>query len=731
MNITVKLLITFLTVVLSLKNLNACVIDDRYTIAERVILSDEVVEGRIIDKQSVWLAENRIITVYEVEIDKNFKKEKSGIINVIINGGIVADEWHVSSAEMDAQLGDYGVFILSKIKQYITNEGEIIEGAYAHLGKASLIKIDPFNETILDCSNKIHSKTDLYEQLPEISYSKKASKKDNNQKASNNSMIIDCVFPNMIIAGNQDTLTIEGSGFGTFGGSSMVVFSNADNGGSNFVSILQSLFVSWTDTEIKVIVPQNAGSGPIKIYRDSGGSLQWDDELYIPFSLKTSNSDQQPTYLIDKNGFGGYTFTFGANFTNEAKEAFLRALNTLYQVLGFNIAVDVNTSNATSATNDGIDLVSFDSNFFPINSAAVAYSQFRRCGNGWEVAGLDIFFKNPDAGTIAWYFGDSNPPSNQLDFESVALHELLHSFQIGHNNVQESVMYYSSSYGQVRRTMNGCNDLLAADAINERSLLYQPTCFGHSAYYPHSDFYKIAVGQLECIENTATCNIDLIPNFSAKVFLEGFYAGNNQMESRYGDFDILPYIQPFNQAPWNYSGEESIYATSVALTDIVDWVLIELYSENNPDLLAASKAAILLEDGSVVDPSGDPIMYFPGISADDAYFINISHASHLTIQSNMAVDISMGNFIDFTITELTTLGGVVNETTDGKQAMISGDFDHNGIVNNIDYNLWTENSALVETYLSTDADGNALINNLDYNLWAINRSRISPAIHGN
>ena len=55
---------------------------------------------------------------------------------------------------------------------------------------------------------------------------------------------------------------------------------------------------------------------------------------------------------------------------------------------------------------------------------------------------------------------------------------------------------------------------------------------------------------------------------------------------------------------------------------------------------------------------------------------------------------------------------------------IAGDFDQNGIINNLDFNIWKQNSALVNRYLSWDVDGNGVINNLDFNAWKINRSKI-------
>jgi len=60
----------------------------------------------------------------------------------------------------------------------------------------------------------------------------------------------------------------------------------------------------------------------------------------------------------------------------------------------------------------------------------------------------------------------------------------------------------------------------------------------------------------------------------------------------------------------------------------------------------------------------------------------------------------------------------------GKYMMYSGDYDCNGIINNIDFNNWKTNGATLNQYLNVDGDGNGIINNLDYNLWTRNRSKI-------
>ncbi len=91
-------------------------------------------------------------------------------------------------------------------------------------------------------------------------------------------------------------------------------------------------------------------------------------------------------------------------------------------------------------------------------------------------------------------------------------------------------------------------------------------------------------------------------NFSLhlKVFLGGPFNGsvmNADLNS------ILPLAQPYNVAPFNYSGTENV--SSIPGTDVVDWLLIELRDASSPGAatsgtMLAQKAAFLKADGSVV-----------------------------------------------------------------------------------------------------------------------------------
>lgn len=700
-------------------NVFACVLNDTFSITEKSLLSANLIEGTVIEQESVWLDnQNRIVTIHTVLIEKNFKNSKGGIFQFITNGGIVNEEWHHSSAELDVSLGERGVFFLSENK-LIQTSTKTISAAYAHFGKNSFINVKENSQKI-----------EIYNKLPKQLYNKptnNSSSKTANQRASMQ-MQIDCFYPNIIAGGNLDTLIIQGSGFDKYDeNESTILFRNPDSGGYDYIQTSKNSIIEWSDEEIMLHVPQNSGSGDFKIINRFGQEINSNEDINIKYNLKCSNSDQLPTKLIGKNNSNGYTFTFGENMINTpAHLAFMRALNTLRTQIGFNVSIDSQTTNNFLPSNDGVDVIAFDSENFPLNSVAIAYSQFRRCGGSWEVAGVDVFFKSAENG-VNWHFDETPPSSGQLDFETVALHELLHTFQLNHNTNMESIMYYTYTQGTNKRTLSSCYDLSAANDINERSLNYEPSCMGHSPYFSYQDFEGIDISNFDC-ETAAPSSLK--PSLRTKVYLQGFYMNNGKMNANYAINGLLPTAQPFNIEPLFYNGTEIFDYNQVLLGDIVDWILIEFYEAENQEVIVLRKAGILRSDGRIIQANGQTSFILNELDSTKKYYFNIIQSNHLEIRNATAINLSETIFYDFTNSASQTLNGVVEQSSDNKFMMYSGDFDGNGIINNIDYNAWAQNNAQIQAYLPIDADGNSIINNLDFNEWSNNRSKISPAVYG-
>ena len=116
-----------------------------------------------------------------------------------------------------------------------------------------------------------------------------------------------------------------------------------------------------------------------------------------------------------------------------------------------------------------------------------------------------------------------------------------------------------------------------------------------------------------------------------KAFLEGAYNSNNMLTTLNAS---IPSNQPFTGDPWNYQGTETQNSIPI---DVVDWVLIELRTdENTPSNL--KRAAFLLENGDIVDIDGSNPVSFDAPSQE--YFIVVYNRNHLPIMSNTKIEIN-------------------------------------------------------------------------------------------
>ncbi len=142
-------------------------------------------------------------------------------------------------------------------------------------------------------------------------------------------------------------------------------------------------------------------------------------------------------------------------------------------------------------------------------------------------------------------------------------------------------------------------------------------------------------------------------SFTLTAFLRGSWNGTNmstQLNSN-GVLTTAALAQPYNTAPFNYTGTESVVPGFFAAhTNIVDWVLVEYRKPASglpADALTATnigrKAGFLLNNGSIVDLDGTtPILV--EIVKQGGGFITVRHRNHLGIMSNFMATNTTGTF---------------------------------------------------------------------------------------
>jgi hypothetical protein len=178
--------------------------------------------------------------------------------------------------------------------------------------------------------------------------------------------------------------------------------------------------------------------------------------------------------------------------------------------------------------------------------------------------------------------------------------------------------------------------------------------------------------------------------------------------------NIIPLVQPYSAEPWGYNGYEKVTELP---NDIVDWVLVELRSDDTT--VAAKRAAFIRKDGQLVDLNGISKIAFKDIPSGN-YHTVIYHRNHLPLMSSEKLLITnKSDLTDLTnqsnissITPSSDLGG-------GVFGMYAGDTNGSSIItfsdatciiqNNtrINYNIADVNLSGIVTF----ADVTSVINN--------------------
>ncbi|MCF8405552.1 MAG: C10 family peptidase [Bacteroidales bacterium] len=208
-----------------------------------------------------------------------------------------------------------------------------------------------------------------------------------------------------------------------------------------------------------------------------------------------------------------------------------------------------------------------------------------------------------------------------------------------------------------------------------------------------------------------------IPGVDLKVFLQGPFEGS-EMSTALNVSNLIPFNQPFNVAPWNYSGTESV--TSIPNANITDWILVEFrdaLDAASADLSTRMErqAAFLLKNGSIVGIDGMSYIQM-NTSVSDNLFVVLSHRNHLDILSANPVT-TLGGVLtyDFTSGESQVYGNNAGHTemAPGIWGMTAGNGIVDLFIDNQDKDACWETEAGQEAYLQGDFNLDGQVDNKD------------------
>ena len=451
---------------------------------ERIKESNVVVEGVVLEQNPVWNSKKtKIYTVNRIQVYKIFKGTKSLThIDICTPGGTIGFEKHEVNPSLKIKTGDTGLFILKPTQTSLEGKNNAV--LFRPYGtKMGFLKYDLTKGTAkgpFESFNNIHKS--LYGAIKSVTTHSfveiaplNTKKKDAAFSARRN-LDITSITPLTTTAGTQSSITITGSGFGNFTGE--VRFSEADEVGAEFISGAASEILSWNDIQIVVQVNEGAGTGPIQVIRSTGEQITSSQSLTVNYAIINVEfqSDFYRTQHIDKNGNGGYIWQMHTAFDNNtaAKEAFMRSFNTWRCETGVNWQIG-NTSSVDVAEKDDVNLILFDDND-PLNEGVlgVCINYFAGCAQGanilWYADELDIIFRTASnfPTNRGWNFTTNAPTSNEMDFETVATHELGHGHALGHVIDTQDIMHPSIGYGIEKRDPN-TNNIAGANNVQNRS----------------------------------------------------------------------------------------------------------------------------------------------------------------------------------------------------------------------------------------------------------------------
>ncbi len=268
--------------------------------------------------------------------------------------------------------------------------------------------------------------------------------------------------------------------------------------------------------------------------------------------------------------------------------------------------------------------------------------------------------------------------------------------------------------------------------------------------------YEVCQGTV-CAQATVTItvplgNICVTPVL--KVLLEGPYVDNGSngatMTTKLNDLGYLPGQQPstffgtatppgqpYYIAPWNYNGTEgNAYDYTIAGPDagypstVTDWVLVSLRENTASSSTVCTKAALLLNDGTVQMVSGFDCC---DIDPNQTYYIVIEHRNHLIVMSHIEVPI-VGNTITYDFTTQQSYRGLLGygqKLINGKYVMYAGNGQQtisssaDTDINTNDKDSWLNQNGDNSSYYINDFELNGDVNVQDKNLWLINNGIFS------
>ncbi|GAB3541559.1 hypothetical protein GCM10027443_41020 [Pontibacter brevis] len=466
------------------------------SLEERIKEAEMVVEGEVISQQSFWDArQKKIYTSNIIRVYKAFKgKVESQQVELITEGGTIGLKKHVLSSALQLRTGQQGVFFLKRQQQLPRSPGNQYVSTIAYGSQQGYVKYDLARKRAVGSFESYNSVEELYQSITQrtgqsfrsilknqaLEETPATEQRQQQAQAAKLAPVITSFQPTTLSAGTGAILTINGSGFGATRGNGAVEFKNADDGGQTYVRPLETEYIFWSDTQIRLYVPSTSqdrdtpGSGTIRVVANDGSTFTSVTPLIIEFAYSNLEFDEKSfrPKLVNRDGSGGYTIRFAPSMLNRqpAQEGFRRAMTTWICVSGVNWKIGEPTTIEEAEEDDEVVVQFASSSTVGAGVLARTFSYYEGCIVGgqdtvWYVTEFDMEINS----SISWQYGPGPPVGGQYDFETVMLHELGHAHQLSHVILPSAIMHYAIEFQRIIRDLSTA-DITGANLIMANSI---------------------------------------------------------------------------------------------------------------------------------------------------------------------------------------------------------------------------------------------------------------------
>jgi len=175
--------------------------------------------------------------------------------------------------------------------------------------------------------------------------------------------------------------------------------------------------------------------------------------------------------------------------------------------------------------------------------------------------------------------------------------------------------------------------------------------------------------------------------FRLRTALAGALPSGTLMNDQLRTAGLVPTTEPYTGLGYSYVGTpsgQSIHTSLLGTTGndaVVDWVVVEFRSADDPANILHSRPALLQRDGDVVDIDGTDIINSP--LAPASYHVAVRHRNHLGVMTASPINMA-GNganiLVDLRAGATATFGTDARVDVNGVMCLRPGDGNGNGTV---------------------------------------------------